>query len=85
MPIVTVNVLEGRSPERIEKMIAEVSEAAARSLDAPIETVRVMVNEMPAHTFGIGGRPASVVMAERRAAAASAKAGNPSDSEEEPA
>ena len=69
MPIITVNLLEGRPPEKIEKMITEVSEAAASSLDAPIETVRVMVNEMPAHTFGIGGRPASVVIAERRAAA----------------
>ncbi len=69
MPIITVNLLEGRPQETIEKMITSVSEAAAISLDAPIETVRVMVNEMPAHTFGIGGRPSSVVMAERRAAA----------------
>lgn len=69
MPIITVNLLEGRSPESIRKMIAGVSEAAAASLEAPIESVRVIVNEMPAYGFGIGGRPASVVMAERRAAA----------------
>ena len=70
MPIVTVNLVEGRSPEQIERMIAEVSDALARSLDAPIETVRIMVNEMAPHGFGIAGRPARVVMAERRAAAA---------------
>ncbi|MXZ07570.1 MAG: 2-hydroxymuconate tautomerase [Acidimicrobiia bacterium] len=69
MPIVTVNLLEGRSPEQIEGMIAAVSEALVRSLDAPIETVRVMVNELQPHGFGIAGRPAYQVMAERRAAA----------------
>ncbi len=69
MPIITVNLLEGRPAEMIEKMIADVSEAAATSLGAPLDTVRVMVNEMPDYGFGIGGRPASVVMAERRAAA----------------
>lgn len=70
MPIVTVNLVEGRSPEQIEGMIAEVSDALVRSLDAPIETVRIMVNEMPSYGFGIAGRPARVVMAERQAAAA---------------
>ena len=85
MPIITVNVLEGRSPERIKRMIAEVSEAAARSLDAPLDTVRIIVNEMPPHMFGIGGRPAPEVMAERRAAATSADTDNPSVPEEEPA
>jgi len=68
MPIVTVNLLEGRSPEQIEDMIAEVSKALVRSLDAPIETVRVMVNELQPHGFGIAGRPASQVKAERQAA-----------------
>ena len=81
MPIITVNLLEGRSQEMIEKMITNVSEAAASSLDAPIESVRVMVNEMPAHTFGIGGRPSSVVMAERRTAASR----EPTEAQEEPA
>lgn len=70
MPIVTVNLVEGRSPEQIENMIAEVSDALVRSLDAPIETVRIMVNEMAPYGFGIAGRPARLVMAERKAAAA---------------
>ena len=69
MPIVTVNLMEGRSPEQIEDMIAEVSDALVRSLDAPIETVRIMVNELAPYGFGIAGRPARLVMAERQAAA----------------
>lgn len=68
MPIVTVNLMEGRPPEQIESMIAEVTDALVRSLDAPVETVRIMVNEMAPYGFGIAGRPARVVMAERQAA-----------------
>ncbi len=82
MPIISINLLEGRSQESIQKMITDVSEAAASSLGAPIETVRVMVNEMPSHTFGIGGRPASVVMAERRAAVPDTPEGSPEAQEE---
>ncbi len=68
MPIVTVNMMEGRDPERIQEMIAEVSKAISHSLDAPIESIRVIVNEMEPHQYGIAGRPAGEVMAERRAA-----------------
>ncbi|WP_432472409.1 4-oxalocrotonate tautomerase [Amphritea sp. HPY] len=58
MPIVTVNIMEGRSDEQKERMIDEVSEALSRTLDAPKESVRVMINEMPKQHFGIGGSSA---------------------------
>ena len=85
MPIITINLLEGRSPEQIQRMIADVSQAAAGSLDAPVETVRVIVNEMPTHAFGIGGRSAAAVIAERRAATGSATPTDTPDAQEEPA
>jgi 4-oxalocrotonate tautomerase len=56
MPIVHVDLVEGRSPERIAAMIREVSEAVAHSLDAPIASVRVIVNEMQEHQYGVGGQ-----------------------------
>lgn len=65
MPIVHIDLMEGRSEEKIEKMITSVSEAISTSLDAPIETVRVIVNEMRPHQYGIGGKPYPVVRAER--------------------
>ena len=68
MPIVQVSLMEGRPEEKIEKMVAAVSEAVATSLEAPIETVRVIVYEMQPHQYGIGGRPARGVMEERRKA-----------------
>jgi 4-oxalocrotonate tautomerase len=69
MPLVNINMMEGRPKEKIEDMIKAVSHAIADSLDAPLETVRVMVNEMEPHQYGIGGKPISVVRAEREAAA----------------
>lgn len=67
MPLVYINLMEGRSHEKIEKMIAAVSEAIATSLEAPIDTVRIMVNEMAPHQYGLGGKPWRVVKAEREA------------------
>ncbi len=66
VPIVTVTMMEGREPEKIERMIAAISEAIAASLDAPIETVRVMVYEQKHHQYGVGGKPMRVVLEERR-------------------
>ncbi|MGH9116753.1 MAG: 2-hydroxymuconate tautomerase [Acidimicrobiales bacterium] len=65
MPLVHIDLMEGRPPERVEEMIAAVSEAIASTLDAPIETVRVVVNEIRPHQYGVGGKPWSVVVEER--------------------
>ncbi len=70
MPLVYINMMEGRSAERIEKMIGSVSEAVATSLEAPIETVRVLINEMAPHQYGVGGKSWRVVAAERAGAVA---------------
>lgn len=67
MPIVHIHLMEGRPPERVEAMIAEVSHAIAGSIDVPIDTVRVLVHEMTDHQFGIGGRPIREVQAARAA------------------
>lgn len=61
MPIAQLYILEGRSDEQKETLIREVSEAMSRSLDAPIERVRVIITEMPKNHFGIGGEPVSKV------------------------
>ncbi|MNO09967.1 2-hydroxymuconate tautomerase [compost metagenome] len=61
MPIAQLYILEGRTDEQKETLIRQVSEAMSRSLDAPIERVRVVITEMPKNHFGIGGEPASKV------------------------
>lgn len=58
MPIAQINILEGRTDEQKERLIEEVTEAIVRSLDAPLESVRVIINEMPKQHFGIAGQSA---------------------------
>jgi 4-oxalocrotonate tautomerase len=65
MPIVQVSLMEGRPSEKIEKMVIAVSEAVSTSLEAPIETVRVIVYEMQPHQYGVGGKPWRVVQEDR--------------------
>lgn len=61
MPIAQLHILEGRNDEQKERLIWEVSEAISRSLDVPMQSVRVILSEMPKTHFGIGGEPASKV------------------------
>ncbi|MEH6626696.1 MAG: 2-hydroxymuconate tautomerase [Motiliproteus sp.] len=55
MPIAQINIIEGRSDEQKENLIAEVTQAISRAIDAPPTTVRVIITEMPKQHFGIGG------------------------------
>jgi 4-oxalocrotonate tautomerase len=55
MPIAHIHIMEGRSDEKKERLIAEVTDAICRSLDAKPESVRIIIQEMPKAHFGIGG------------------------------
>jgi 4-oxalocrotonate tautomerase len=54
MPLVQVTMREGRPPEKIRKMISAVTAAVAESLDAPLESIRVIVTEVPATHWAAG-------------------------------
>jgi 4-oxalocrotonate tautomerase len=56
MPIATINIIEGRTDEQKEELIVKVSQAIHEALDAPLESVRVIINEMPKQHFGIAGQ-----------------------------
>jgi 4-oxalocrotonate tautomerase len=56
MPIIQAFLLEGRSEEKKAAFIAAVTDAAVTSLGAPIESIRVIITEMPATDYGIAGK-----------------------------
>ena len=56
MPIIHVNLIEGRSPEKVAKLIENITEVTVETLDAPRESVRVLVNEIPGTHWGIAGK-----------------------------
>ena len=55
MPIIQVNMLEGRSVEQKRAMIAAVTDAVVGSLGVRAESVRVMINEMHPEHFAVAG------------------------------
>lgn len=60
MPIMLVKIMQGRPPEKIEALIHALTEAAAATLDAPRESVRVLVEEVPKSHWGIAGQSAQL-------------------------
>jgi len=55
MPIVQVSMVEGRPAVLKERLIAELTETVARVLDAPRDSVRVILTDVPAAHWGAGG------------------------------
>ena len=55
MPIVTINILEGRDAARKQALLREVTDAVARALDVPAATVRVLLHEVPPAHWAVGG------------------------------
>lgn len=55
MPIVHIEIVEGRPEEKIEALIEEVTSTVERVLDAPRQSIRVVITEMPKTHYGIGG------------------------------
>jgi len=58
MPIAQLYIIEGRDDEKKERLIVEVTDAIHRAIDAPIESIRVIITEMPKQHFGIAGQSA---------------------------
>jgi len=61
MPIARVSIMEGRTEEQIAEVIRAVTEALHRSLGAPYESIRVLVDQVPRTQWGIGGKTAAAL------------------------
>lgn len=55
MPIVEMTILEGRPFEKKKKMVEAVTEAIVTTLEAPRDSVRIIIREVPAWHFAAGG------------------------------
>ncbi len=58
MPIAHIHIMEGRDEAKKTAMIKNVSEAISQSLEVPIESVRIVIHEVPSSHFGIAGKTA---------------------------
>lgn len=59
MPIVRIELWEGRTEEQKEKLIKEISHCVADTLGVAIEHVEVLIFDVPKANWGIRGVPAS--------------------------
>jgi 4-oxalocrotonate tautomerase len=75
MPLVRIDIMEGRPPEKIRELHERVAALVSEILDAPIERVRTYITQFPPQAWGIGGVPADVARADDVAARAAALAG----------
>ena len=64
MPIATLHIAAGRSEKQKRILLDNVTKAIAESLDAPVESIRVLIQEIPETQWAVGG----ITLAERRAA-----------------
>ncbi|AJC96256.1 4-oxalocrotonate tautomerase [Staphylococcus hyicus] len=55
MPIVTVQLLEGRSDEQLKALVSEVTDAVEKTTKANRNAISVVIEEMKPQHYGVGG------------------------------
>ena len=60
MPIIQMNLLEGRTVEQKRSVVAAVTEAVVRTLGVKPEQVRILINELAGEHFAVGGETATM-------------------------
>ena len=56
MPIVQIDLLEGRTLEQKRAMVAKVTEAIQETANCPADAVTIIIREMPPIHLGKGGK-----------------------------
>lgn len=56
MPIVNITVIEGRDGKVIEDCLKNVAKTVAESLDAPLDSVHVSINEVAPNRYARGDK-----------------------------
>ncbi len=59
MPLINVQLMEGRPPEKIAEVIKNITNTVSETLNSPKESIRVIVSEVPKTHWGIAGVPVS--------------------------
>lgn len=55
LPIVNLQILEGRSNKQIKEVIQNMTETISVTLEVPKDRVRIIVTEIPKTHWGTGG------------------------------
>lgn len=55
MPLIHIELIEGRSQEQLKQLCADVTAAVVKNTGAPAEHVHVVLNEMRKDRYSVGG------------------------------
>lgn len=55
MPIIHIDLLEGRTVEKKRALVEKVTEAVCEAIDAPADHVRIILNDMPKENYAVAG------------------------------
>ncbi len=55
MPLVHIELIEGRSQEQLKNLVKDVTKAVVENTGAPAEHVHVGLNEMQKDRYAVGG------------------------------
>jgi 4-oxalocrotonate tautomerase len=61
MPTIQAFILEGHPSHQKGRLIADLTDAVVGAIDAPADSVCVILNEVPRANFGIAGQAATAV------------------------
>ncbi len=56
MPIVQIDLLEGRTIEQKRALVEKVTEAVAETVNCPKENVTIILRDMPTYNLGKAGK-----------------------------
>lgn len=55
MPLIHIDLLEGRSKEQLKNLVKDVTAAVAKNTGAPAEHIHIVLNEMANDHYSVGG------------------------------
>lgn len=59
MPTIQAFIMEGHPSDQKARLIGRLSNAVVAAIDAPLESVCVILNDIPRDSFGVAGQPAT--------------------------
>lgn len=59
MPLIEIHLLEGRTPDQKKKLLDSVTRAVQESLDAPLPSIRVWIQEFSPEEYMVAGELAA--------------------------
>lgn len=75
MPIIHINLVAGRDESAVQYCAREVARTVHRTLGAPLDSIRVLVHQLPPSQWIVGDMTRAELDAQRMAASASPPTG----------